>query len=43
MGDATKIDGEASVVHDSPDKDVRLHVDKKSKRDGTFDAGDNSL
>ena len=43
MGDATKIDGEASVVHDSPDKYVRLHVDKKSKRDGTFDAGDNSL
>ena len=42
-GEATKIDGAASVVHDSPDKDVRLHVDKKSKRDGTFDAGDNSL
>jgi hypothetical protein len=30
-------------VNDSPDKDVHLHVDKKSKRDGTFDAGDKSL
>jgi hypothetical protein len=42
-GDATKTDGEAYVVPDSPGKDVCLHVDKKSKRDDTFDAGDNSL
>jgi hypothetical protein len=42
-GDATKIERGPFVVHDSPDKDVRLHVDKKSKRDGTFEVGDNSL
>ena len=34
---------ERPLVHDSPEKDMRLHVDKKSKREDTFYAGDTSL
>jgi hypothetical protein len=39
-GDLTKIDGEFYVVKDSAGKEVRLHVDKTSKLDGAFKAGD---
>lgn len=39
-GDVQKIDGEFYVVKDSSGKEVRLHVDKTSKLEGTFKAGD---
>jgi hypothetical protein len=39
-GDLQKIDGEFYVLKDSAGKEVRLHVDKTSKLDGAFKAGD---
>ena len=39
-GDLLKIDGEFYVVKDASGKEVRLHVDKTSKLEGTFKAGD---
>ena len=39
-GDLLKIDREFYVVKDMAGKEVRLHVDKTSKLDGTFKAGD---
>lgn len=39
-GDLLKIDGDFYVVKDSAGKEVRLHVDKTSKLDGVFKAGD---
>ena len=39
-GDLMKIDGEFYVVKDSAGKEVRLHVDKTSKLDAAFKAGD---
>lgn len=39
-GDLLKIDGEFYVVKDMTGKEIRLHVDKTSKLDGAFKAGD---
>jgi len=39
-GDLLKIDGEFYVVKEASGKEVRLHVDKTSKLEGTFKAGD---
>jgi len=39
-GDLLKIDGEFYVVKDTTGKEIRLHVDKTTKMDGTFKAGD---
>lgn len=39
-GDLLKIDGEFYVVKDASGHQVRLHVDKTSKLEGTFKAGD---
>ena len=39
-GDLLKIDGEFYVVKDTAGKEIRLHVDKTSKLDGAFKAGD---
>jgi hypothetical protein len=39
-GDLLKIEGEFYVVKDASGKEVRLHVDKTSKLEGTFKAGD---
>lgn len=39
-GDLLKIDGEFYVVKDMTGKETRLHVDKTSKLDGVFKAGD---
>ncbi len=39
-GDVLKIDGEFYVVKDMTGKEVRLHVDKTTKLEGTFKAGD---
>lgn len=39
-GDVQKIDGEYYVVKDSAGKEVRLHVDKTSKLEGSFRPGD---
>jgi hypothetical protein len=39
-GDLLKIDGEFYVVKEMSGKEVRLHVDKTSKLEGTFKAGD---
>ena len=39
-GDLLKIDGEFYVVKDPSGKEVRLHVDKTSKLEGDFKAGD---
>jgi glycerol-3-phosphate responsive antiterminator len=39
-GDLMKIEGEFYVVKDSTGKEVRLHVDKTSKVEGTPKAGD---
>jgi hypothetical protein len=39
-GDLLKIDGEFYVVKDMAGKEIRLHVDKTSKLDGAFKAGD---
>jgi hypothetical protein len=40
QGDLLKIDGEFYVVKDASGKEVRLHVDKTSKLEGSFKAGD---
>ena len=40
QGDLLKIDGEFYVVKEMAGKEVRLHVDKTTKLDGTFKAGD---
>jgi hypothetical protein len=39
-GDVLKIEGEFYTVKDMAGKEVRLHVDKTSKLEGTFKAGD---
>ena len=39
-GDVLKIEGEFYVVKDMTGKEVRLHVDKTSKLEGSFKAGD---
>ncbi|MGH7164511.1 MAG: hypothetical protein ACREIS_03170 [Nitrospiraceae bacterium] len=39
-GDLLKIDGEFYVVKDAAGKEVRLHVDKNTKLEGAFKAGD---
>ena len=39
-GDLLKIDGEFYVVKEASGKEVRLHVDKSSKLEGTFQTGD---
>jgi hypothetical protein len=39
-GELLKIEGEFYVVKDTADKEVRLHVDKTSKLEGSFKAGD---
>ena len=39
-GDLLKIDGDFYVVKDPTGKEIRLHVDKTSKLDGAFKAGD---
>ena len=39
-GDLLKIDGEFYVVKEASGKEVRLHVDKTSKLEGSFKAGD---
>lgn len=39
-GDLLKIDGEFYVVKELAGKEVRLHVDKTTKLEGTFKAGD---
>lgn len=39
-GDLLKIDGEFYVVKDASGKEVRLHVDKTSKVEGTLKPGD---
>ena len=39
-GDLLKIDGEFYVVKDMSGKEIRLHVDKTSKLEGAFKAGD---
>jgi hypothetical protein len=39
-GDLLKIEGEFYVVKEMSGKEVRLHVDKTSKLEGTFKAGD---
>jgi len=39
-GDLLKIDGEFYVVKEVSGKEVRLHVDKSSKLEGTFQTGD---
>lgn len=39
-GDLLKIEGEFYTVHDTAGHEVRLHVDKTSKLEGTFKTGD---
>ena len=39
-GDLLRIDGEFYVVKEASGKEVRLHVDKTSKLEGSFKAGD---
>jgi DNA-binding sugar fermentation-stimulating protein len=39
-GDLLKIEGEFYVVHDTAGHEVRLHVDKTTKLDGSFKTGD---
>jgi exosome complex RNA-binding protein Csl4 len=39
-GDLLKIEGEFYTVHDTAGHEVRLHVDKTTKLDGSFKAGD---
>lgn len=39
-GDLLKIEGEFYTVHDTAGHEVRLHVDKTTKLEGTFKAGD---
>lgn len=39
-GDPLKVEGEFYVVKDMAGKEVRLHVDKTTKLDGAFKAGD---
>lgn len=40
QGDLLKIEGEFYVVKDASGKEVRLHVDKSTKLEGAFKAGD---
>jgi alanyl-tRNA synthetase len=39
-GDLLKIEGEFYTVHDTAGHEVRLHVDKTTKLDGSFKTGD---
>lgn len=39
-GDIQKIEGEFYTVHDLADHEVRLHVDKTTRQEGTFKVGD---
>ncbi|MGZ8393357.1 MAG: hypothetical protein ACXWWJ_01190, partial [Nitrospira sp.] len=39
-GDLLKMEGEFYTVHDTAGHEVRLHVDKTTKLDGTFKTGD---
>src|SRR5512146_3098411 len=39
-GDLLKIEGEFYTVHDTAGHEVKLHVDKTTKLDGSFKAGD---
>lgn len=39
-GDVLKIEGEFYTVHDMAGHEVRVHVDKTTKLEGTFKAGD---
>jgi len=39
-GDLLRIDGEFYVVKEASGKEVRLHVDRTSKLEGSFKAGD---
>ena len=39
-GDLLKIEGEFYVVKDMSGKEIRLHVDKTTKLEGTIKAGD---
>ena len=39
-GDVLKIEGEIYTVHDTAGHEVRLHVDKTTKLEGAFKAGD---
>ena len=39
-GDLLKIEGDFYVVKDTAGKEVRLHVDKTTKLEGAFKAGD---
>ncbi|WP_455378108.1 hypothetical protein [Petrachloros mirabilis] len=39
-GDILKIEGEYYTVHDRAGHEVRLHVGKKTRMDGTFQVGD---
>jgi len=39
-GDLLKIEGDFYVVKDMAGKEIRLHVDKTSKLEGSFKAGD---
>ena len=40
QGDVLKIDGDSYVVKDMTGKEIRLHVDKTTKLEGDFKAGD---
>ena len=40
QGDLLKVEGEFYVVKDMTGKEVRLHVDKTTKLEGSFNAGD---
>jgi hypothetical protein len=39
-GDLLKIEGEFYTVHDTAGHEVRLHIDKTTKLDGSFKTGD---
>lgn len=39
-GDVLKIEGESYTVHDTAGHEVRLHVDKTTRLEGTFKVGD---
>ena len=43
VGDLLKIEGEFYTVHDMAGHEVRVHVDKTSKLEGTFKTGDKVL
>jgi uncharacterized protein YdeI (BOF family) len=40
QGDVLKIEGDSYVVKDMTGKEIRLHVDKTTKLEGSFKAGD---